>query len=251
MKILSFQARVSAYSELNSVVKKIERKLEISKADTLVMPEKWLNTVLKEKSPEYRNVVDLFTDISASFSCLVIPGSFSVERANGLFNSSPVFYRGELLGHQDKLSLFGPERSKYRSGKEIEVFHARNIAFGIAVCYDIDFPYYVKVQIRNGARIIFNPSLILRRYKEMWHLYVKLRSLENRIPVVSVNSISDPLGGGSLATHMIQDDSAVLLGLTNAGKNLSMISDIDLESHIPMIEKRMLEDPGEYAAGHN
>ncbi|MCW6168673.1 MAG: carbon-nitrogen hydrolase family protein [Thermoplasmatales archaeon] len=250
MKILSFQARISAYSELDSIVKKIERKLETSKADSLIMPEKWLNTVLEEKSAEYRRVMDMFTNISDSFSCLVIPGSFSVERSYGLFNSAPVFYKGELKGYQDKISLFGPEKSKYRSGNELKVFRAQNIAFGIAVCYDLDFPYYVKVQVRQGARIIFNPSLILKRYREMWHLYVKLRSLENRVPVVSVNSISDPLGGGSLATHMTQDDSAVLLNYTNAGRSVSMLSEIDLESHIPMIERRMLEDPGEYSTGH-
>ena len=46
--------------------------------------------------------------------------------------------------------------------------------------------------------VIFNPSLIRKDFHREWHLYVKTRSLENRIPVISINSISDDFMGEAM-----------------------------------------------------
>ncbi len=248
-KILALQTRISGYNSLDPITKSISRQMEKVHADAVLMPEKWMNITLVENSVEYNNVMRSFAGISASHSCILIPGSFAIRREGGTLNSSPAFYNGDLLGFQDKISLFGSEKSGFTGGNDIKVFRAGNASFGVAICYDLDFPYFVKMQVRRGSRILFNPSLILKRYHSMWHLYVKLRSLENRIPIVSVNSVTEPLGGGSISTSMLQEDMAVVLKYIKAGKRASMVSEIDLDAHRMMIERRMLEDPGKYDLG--
>jgi len=250
LKVLSFQTPISEYRALSSVLYRMERKMNSVNPDAVVMPEKWLNMVLVENSPEYDAVLGRFREMSSSYSCVLIPGSFAIIRESGLYNSSPVFYHGDLLGFQDKITLFGRENSEFKGGEIVRVFSAGRLNFGVTVCYDLDFPYFAKIQVRSGAEILFNPSLILKPYHKMWHLYVKLRSLENRVPIVSVNSMSPPLGGDSISTFMLQEDLAVILKYSNARMKASILSEIDIDSHKAMIKKRMIEDPGQYSLNY-
>ena len=80
----------------------------------------------------------------------------------------------------------------------------------------------------------------------MWHLYVKGRSLENRIPIISVNSSSEPLGGNSLGTSLVELDSGVILESHMAEQSV-LSYEIDMSRIDNMIENRMNEDPGKYS----
>ena len=153
---------------------------------------------------------------------------------------------GRILGWSDKISLYRIEKNEYSQGREISVFEADGIKFGVAVCYDLDFPYYTKIAIRKGARILFNPSLIIKQFHEMWHIYVRGRSLENRIPVISVNSSSEPLGGNSLGTSFVQLERGVILE-SQMAKQSVLSYELDMSGIDDMIESRMNEDPGKYS----
>ncbi len=246
MKVLAVQApRISADDAL-SYVKNILNRFEQKDFQLVVLPEKWITTTMSENHQVLKEILDFFREYSKENDCSVVPGSFSILRKDGLFNSSPFIHKGEILGFQDKISLFRVENGKYSRGNEIRVFSAGNIKVSIAVCYDLDFPYYAKMAVKNGASLVVNPSLISSEFKDMWHIYVKGRSLETRLPVISVNSISDPFQGGSIITRMRPQSGGVFLEEELLGSDEVRIVETNPEQMWKYIESRQDEDPGSY-----
>ena len=246
MRIVSVQAPRCGISSAAGYASALARELEAIDPDLVVLPEKWVTDRLEQDSADLWAILGVFMDLSSSNGSSVVPGSFSIIRESKLYNSSPFIRNGRVQGFQDKISPYRNERSIYEPGKDISVFDAGSIKIAIAVCYDLDFPYYTKVAVARGARMLVNPSLIVKEFHEMWHIYVRGRSLENRIPVVSVNSLSDPFGGGSMITWMDYTDSGVLLKSTECNTASVTLAEIDEKRVDGPLLARFDEDPGEY-----
>lgn len=214
--------------------------------DILLMPEKWINGNIEQAAKGIWDILEYFTDLSLNSGAIIVPGSFSVYRSGKLFNSSPVIYDGKIIGWQDKIALFREEKKYYSPGRDINVFDAKGLKIGVAVCYDADFPYFTKVAVSKGVEIMLNPSLIVEKFHDMWYIYIKSRSLENRVPYVSVNSISDPFNGASIITKPEPYDFGVKLKYEKFGKESIIESTIDVSSIRDLILKRFDEDPGLY-----
>lgn len=238
---------LSSHDEAIALIKnRISPFIAKEKPDFLLLPEKWVMQRYDEESTQLTHLLDLFCELSREDGCTIVPGSFSVVRKDKLYNSSPVISEGKILGWSDKISLYRIEKNEFTPGQSINVFQSSGIKFSVAVCYDLDFPYYTKVVIRKGARILLNPSLIHESFHGMWHIYVTGRSLENRIPILSVNSSSPPLGGGSIGTFLDEEEKGVRIRKIEAVKSVISYS-VDMESTSSMIERRMNEDPGIYS----
>ncbi|MEM0157306.1 MAG: carbon-nitrogen hydrolase family protein [Thermoplasmataceae archaeon] len=246
MRIASVQAPRCGKSSAAGYAASLAHELEILEPDLVVLPEKWVTDHFDQNSAELWDILGVFMDMSASSGSSIVPGSFSIVRDNKMYNSSPFIRSGQLQGFQDKISPYRNERSLYEPGTNISIFDAGPIRISIAVCYDLDFPYYAKVAVARGARMLVNPSLILKEFHEMWHIYVRCRSLENRIPIVSVNSLSVPFEGGSLVTWMKYTDAGVLLKDSGPSRTSISISEIDEGSVEGPLVSRFNEDPGEY-----
>ena len=247
IRITGIEEPLSSHEEaLTAIGGNIVQILEKKRPDFLILPEKWIMEKYKDGGSGLSKILESFQNMSKEFGTTIIPGSFSVFRNGSLYNTSPVIADGKILGWSDKISLYRIEKNEYSPGSEIGVFESDGIKFGVAVCYDLDFPYYAKIAIRKGARILFNPSLIIKQFHEMWHIYVRGRSLENRIPVISVNSSSEPLGGNSLGTSLVQHERGVILESHMAEQSV-LSYEIDMSGIDNMIESRMNEDPGKYS----
>ncbi len=246
MRIASVQAPRCGKASAVGYIESLAHELEIIEPDLVVLPEKWVTDHFDQDSYELQNILDTFRDMSASSGYSIVPGSFSIVRNNKLYNSSPFIRAGQLQGFQDKISPYRNERSLYEPGENINVFDAGSIRISIAVCYDLDFPYYAKVAVARGARMLVNPSLIVKEFHDMWYIYVRGRSLENRIPIVSVNSLSDPFNGGSLVTWMNYTDAGVILKDSGPSRSHITMAEIDEGSVEGPLLSRFNEDPGEY-----
>ncbi len=214
---------------------------DAEKSDILVFPEKWIDeTVPVAQIESLISAIDSLHKFS-----IIVPGSFSVMENGKLFNRSFLFSDGSIMGTQDKISLYGLEDKIYASGGSIKVFLAKGIRIAIAVCYDIDFPYYAKILARNGVDIILNPSLIRSGFTYEWHIYVRGRALEDRIPVASVNSISPQFGGNSIicSPYAFQNGSKLRCE-TSATEPVRV--EIDTGDYAGLRDRRALEDPGSY-----
>ena len=215
--------------------------------DTLiVMPEKWIKDIIVKDSPEYEKLVSTLESISRESGCAIVPGSFSLKEDGAVYNASPMFSGGRLLGWQKKISLFKMEKETYSAGDMIKLFEVFGYRLGIAVCYDIDFPYYAKKLVSEGCDLIVNPSLIHSGFTDMWHLYIRSRALENRIPVISVNSISDPFSGNSIAVEPYSFDFGARIKDHKCNDAERSVFQIDPDQSHQMRIDRIKEDPGSY-----
>lgn len=244
--VMGIESKLTDVSESISYMDSLDQLVEERRPDVVLLPEKWINNVFVEGSDNYDNIISVFREFSSRHGILLVPGSLSIQRRSGLFNSSPVFSKGKLLGWQDKLVPFNLEKKYYSGGNEIKVFQAGEIRMGVQVCYDLDFPFMTKIQVSKGIDFILNPSLIVSEFRNMWHLYVKTRSLENRIPVISVNSGSEPFSGNSISTSFLVKENGVLLK-TKRPRNGIIECRVNTRLVRELSERRKTEDPGEYS----
>lgn len=247
LDIMAFQTTIMPYSEaMDYLVKKVEHEVRNNSPDFIVLPEKWISDILPEDSDELSGLLDYFCSISRETGAAIIPGSLSVQRENGLFNSSPVIVDGKTAGWQDKVSLFRREKEKYAPGRSAMTFKYGHLKFAVSVCYDSDFPYYTRMAALNGAEIMINPALIHGEFHDMWKIYIEARSLENRMPFISVNSLSEPFRGGSMFAVPVRYMFGAKLKTESFGEATFIHRAVDTEGLLELREERLLEDPGSY-----
>jgi predicted amidohydrolase len=100
--------------------------------------------------------------------------------------------QGKECFSQEKIHLYGLEKQWFQSASKITVFHdsALDISFSILICFDLNISSdLAKLAVMNGAEVIFSPTLIRDIGVDNWNIYIRSRALENRVPVVSCNSI--------------------------------------------------------------
>lgn len=141
---------------------------------------------------------------------------------------------GSVAGRQRKIHLFGDERSCAVAGSEYNVFDAGSCKVGIVICYDNAFPEVSRILALKGAEILFVPSRIRTEGLDPWLLYLRVRALENRIPIVAPNIFRPPRYPGRSVIVDVEEDQASgvvvpnVTALTNPGDQV-LIADIDLE----------------------
>ncbi|MEM0155257.1 MAG: carbon-nitrogen hydrolase family protein [Thermoplasmataceae archaeon] len=234
---------------LESATKFISLKLPglaSSNPDLIVLPEKWIVDSFDADGEPLEALMGSLIDVSGENTSVMIPGSLSIVREGKLYNSAPVIDRGKVIGWQDKISPFRNEVNRYSRGGEVRIFDTSIGRICVPVCYDIDFPYFLKVAIRGGANFAINPSLIDSQFLEEWHLYISVRSLENRIPVLSVNSLSSPFNGNSLAVQPYLNSYGFRVRKITAGVSESFKGELDGKGIGDYMAKRAEEDPGIY-----
>lgn len=247
MKAIMVQSRRMSLENAISYIDRLRQDIPRSSGSIIVMPEKWITDEIEYGSIRYSSLMESFRDFSMDTDSIFIQGSLNVREGGSLMNRAHIFENGKYLGSQDKISLYRMESDRFASGKRIESFECRDFKLGISVCYDLDFPYYTKVMAERGVTVLANPSLIASKYHRMWHIYVRGRSLENRIPVLSVNSLSEPFLGNSIITGMRDEGDGIVLEEENAGSQEIFYSELNY-SHLPgLVRKRKDEDPGVYA----
>jgi|GEM_PF-711238 omega-amidase len=247
VRVFSFQSmRMSLESALKYLGNRLPDPSD-SRIDLMAFPEKWIVDRIELDSKEFSRLIDEFGKISEKYSSVLIPGSLSILREDKLYNTAPVFDSGKLLGWQDKISLFRNEMTAYSSGNGVKVFNTSAGKLVVPVCYDIDFPYFLKSSVRNGAEYAINPSLIDSEYHDMWKVYITARSLENRIPVVSVNSLSAPFSGNSIVVQPYLYTYGFKIRTIEGGSNEVFTAELDISNLRKYIKMRSEEDPGLYS----
>ena len=201
--------------------------------EILVFPEKFITSKITGKD------MDRILD-SIKFNNTLILGSLSYED-RFLFNRTFIIKDKIVTGWQDKINLYRAESAKYTPGNELKIFDMGDYRAGILVCYDLDFPDYARMLFRKHCDIIFNPSLIRKDFHREWHWYVKTRSLENRIPVVSINSISDDFMGDSIIAYPHKEEGGVRLDIIE-DKNDDITCTMDTGAYATSREERLREE---------
>ncbi len=125
--------------------------------------------------------------------CL-IAGSFPVE-VNGTFmNRSYVFAAGQQPSWQDKLVMtrFEAEEWQITPTTEVNIFEWKGFVFGIAICYDSEFPTLANALAEAGAEFLIVPSFTssLAGFTRV-RVGSMARSLENQMYVIHAPLLAD------------------------------------------------------------
>lgn len=105
--------------------------------------------------------LDLFAGLARETGMLVAAGSFLLDAGGTRYrNRCDVFAPDGRHAWQDKLQLTGFEKRAgcIEAGDALRVFEHDGLRFGVAVCYDIEFPLPVRAQCEAGARLLLVPS---------------------------------------------------------------------------------------------
>ena len=230
--ILKVRGMQSRRMTLNDAIEYLS-SMKPDQNEILVFPEKFITTRIN--SNDLERILD-----SIKFNNTVILGSLSFEN-RFLFNRSFIIRDKKVTGWQDKINLYRSEATKYTPGNELKIFDMGNYKAGILVCYDLDFPDYARMLFREHCDIIFNPSLIRKDFHKEWHWYVKTRALENRIPVISINSISDDFMGDSIIAYPHREEGGVRLDIIKQKMN-DIVYTLDTDAYVTSREERLREE---------
>ncbi|MCL4349773.1 carbon-nitrogen hydrolase family protein [Ferroplasma acidiphilum] len=231
MKI-AIRALQSRRMPLESAMEYIS-SLNFPENEIIVFPEKFITTKV-----DMNSLGSLLKSIKIKNT--IILGSLSyVDRF--VYNRSFLIRNREIIGWQDKINLYKAESTKYTSGNQLKLFNIEGLKIGILVCYDLDFPDYARILFRKHCDVIFNPSLIRRDFHSEWHLYVKTRALENRIPIISVNSISDDFQGDSIVVAPEEGVGGVRINAVTS-KCDDIVYQFDTSDYSKAREQRLREE---------
>ncbi len=208
VKIGLVQTRTHNSNELGIVaISKLVEKLGRCETDIVCLPEQWLK---ENKTDNFDFEFSRFKKIAKEYSMTVIPGAFYEKRKGGYVISSPIIGpTGEIIGVQEKIHPFGYERGLIKPGTKTKVFKTA-CKFGIIICYDMVFSDVAQSLVKKGAQVLFSPSRIVKRGIIPWHMYVQVRALENRIPILAANVQNNRFGGNSIIVDLHENDGVMI-----------------------------------------
>ena len=121
----------------------------------------------------------------------IIGGSVIVNSGGKIFNRCLVANRhGEIVAEYDKTHLFSfaNEDDVFSAGNKIVTVELDGIRCGLAICYDLRFPEFIRKLALNGSEIIFIPAAWSLKRLIPRQILTKARAIENQVFVVFANS---------------------------------------------------------------
>jgi omega-amidase len=203
-----------AYSTNNKGIESVTKMLQQigrKETDIVCLPEQWLH---ENRLNNFDSTFASFKKAAKDYAMTVIAGAFYHKKAGRTTISAPVIGPdGDIIGVQDKIHPFDYERNLITPGNKVRVFKT-SCKFGILICYDMVFSDVAESFVRKGAQVLFSPSRIVKRGIVPWHMYVQVRALENRVPILAANMQDSKFGGKSIIVDMNDDDGVMVPNVT-------------------------------------
>ena len=206
------------------------------------MPEQWLkNNHVSDWDFQFLE----FKKIAKDFGMTIIPGAFYETKKGKTSIVSPIIGpKGEIIGKQEKIHPFDYEKDNVKPGKEAKIFKTA-CKFGVVICYDMVFPKVANTLARKGAQILLSPSRIVKRGIEPWQMYVQVRALENRIPILAANVTNHRFGGNSLIVDLAENNKVVTTKIIKLSGEQGVSREFDLKKY-EMVRKRRFSDSNKF-----
>jgi len=129
---------------------------------------------------------------------IAILGSLRLEDEARVYNTAFIVGPGgERVAEYRKIHLFSPleEGRHYHEGNNIHVCSVGDMAFGIAICYDLRFPPLFRMYMEAGAECVLVPAAWPASRIDAWELFIRSRALENQMYVAGINTTgTTPVG---------------------------------------------------------
>lgn len=213
MKVSAIQLPILLGNRLHNVTT-MERMVNDAAAmrpDVIVLPELWTTGFYPRPIQRFSDldgdsILKNMSRLAEKYMVNIVAGSVPVNRNGKIYNSSYVFNRsGHLVTTYDKVHLFSPsgEARDFAAGNRAVTFMLDGIKCGLAICYDLRFPEFIRKLALEEISVLFIPAAWPIERILHWDTLIRARAIENQMFVVAVNGISDPddndfhLGGSS------------------------------------------------------
>ena len=90
------------------------------------------------------------------------------------------------------------------------------------------FPQVANTLVQKGAQVLLSPSRIVKRGIKPWQMYVQVRALENRVPILAANVRNYRFGGNSIIVDLIENNKVVTTKVTKLEGNGGISKDFVL-----------------------
>jgi predicted amidohydrolase len=174
--------------------------------------------------------VALHAELAKKHNVHVVVGSGPVLKSDGRFvNAAQIVSPTGAISEQEKLVMTPFERDwGISAGGPVRVFETAIGTFGMAICYDSEFPLLVRAMAEAGADVVLVPSCTERvsGYHRV-RTGSKARSLENTIATVQSPTVGDALWSPAVdfnagaagiyvpSEHGVSDDGVLVEGVLN------------------------------------
>jgi predicted amidohydrolase len=233
IQTISYSTNQNGISKVSEMLKKLGRK----ETDIVCLPEQWLkNNKISNFDLEFSE----FKKIAKEFSMTIIPGAFYQITKKISIIAPVIGPEGEFIGKQEKIHPFGYERGNVKPGNTVKIFNTA-CKFGVVICYDMVFPKVANTLVKKGAQILVSPSRIVRRGIEPWKMYVQVRALENRIPILAANVKNQRFGGSSIIVDLAENDKIVTTKITKLSKEGEITKKFKLDKYEKSRKNRFLD----------
>ena len=141
----------------------------------------------------------VISEIAVKEGIIVLVG-MALQNPDGLpYAGHCVFFPDGRTEIYHKLHIAPPEKSTYAPGREVPVFTARGLTFGVQMCFDAHFPELSTAMTTQGAEVIFMPHASPRGNPEekhnSWMRHLTARAFDNSIFVVACNQVGENCNG--------------------------------------------------------
>ena len=217
----SYSSNQNGISKISEILKKLGKQ----ETEIVCLPEQWLkNNEIKDFDLEFSD----FKKIAKEFSMTIIPGAFyEITKKKTSIIAPIIGPKGEIIGNQEKIHPFDYERDTVKPGREAKKINTA-CKFGVVICYDMVFPNVANIMAKKGAQVLFSPSRIVKRGIKPWQMYVQVRSLENRIPILAANVENHRFGGNSMIIDLIENNKVVTTKITKLAKQKGIAKKFNL-----------------------
>ena len=194
ISIAQFKSELGAVDENFSTAARLIAAAQNS--DVILLPELWSTGYYPTPVENFadvdgRRTIDFICAAAEKFSVNIIGGSVIVDSGGKIFNRCLVANRrGELVAVYDKTHLFSfaDEDKVFDSGDKISTVELDGVRCGLAICYDLRFPEFMRKLALAGAEILFIPAAWSLKRLTPRRILTKARAIENQIFVVFANS---------------------------------------------------------------
>ena len=205
ISIAQFKSKLGAVEENFSTAARLIEAAQNS--DVILLPELWTTgyypvPVENFADKDGQRTAEFICAAAEKFNVNIIGGSAIVESDGKIFNRCIVANRrGEILTTYDKTHLFSfaKEGEVFCAGDKISTVELDGVRCGVAICYDLRFPEFIRKIALAGAEIIFIPAAWSLKRLTPRQILTKARAIENQVFIVFANSsgkseIINPLG---------------------------------------------------------
>jgi predicted amidohydrolase len=113
------------------------------------------------------------------------------KTAEGVYNSALAIDKdGKVVANYRKAHLFGDlERRCFVPGRDVVTTRIGGLTIGLAICYDVEFPEFIRAIVLQGADLIVVPTCLTAPYWEIPTTIVRARAYENQVFLAYSNHV--------------------------------------------------------------